>query len=69
MTIKELNKSKLPIVKVDKKLEKLSKKILFPEKLESANETLKAVGTPTQKKQVKTTDKLQKHASRRESRI
>jgi hypothetical protein len=69
MTIKELNKSKLPIVKVDKKLEKLSKKILFPEKLEEANKTLKTAGVPTPKRQAKTQDKPRKQSSRRESRI
>ena len=46
MTIKKLNKAKLPIVIIDKSLDKLSKKILFKEKLDSANKVLKTVGLP-----------------------
>jgi hypothetical protein len=44
--IDELNNRKTPIVKIDKRLEKYSGKILFPEKLNLANETLKKVGLP-----------------------
>ncbi len=44
--IEELNKSKLPIVKVDKTLDKYKDKVLFREKVEKANETLKSVGLP-----------------------
>ena len=44
--IDELNKSKLPIVKVDKTLGKYKDKVLFNEKVEKANETLKSVGLP-----------------------
>ncbi len=43
---RRLNKSKLPIVKVDKSLSKYKDKILFKEKVEKANETLKSVGLP-----------------------
>ncbi len=50
MTIKELNKSKTPIVRINKKLDKLAKKVLFPEKLEEANRVLKTVGLPKIKK-------------------
>jgi hypothetical protein len=50
MTIKELNKSKTPIVKINKTLDKLSAKVLFPEKLEEANQILKTVGLPKLKK-------------------
>jgi hypothetical protein len=39
-TIKKLNKSKLPIIPIDKKLEKHRGKVLFPEKLAKANEIL-----------------------------
>lgn len=46
MDIKELNKNKIPIVKIDKKLEKFRNKILFPEKLAKANKTLVRVGLP-----------------------
>ncbi len=44
--IEELNKSKLPIVKIDKKLGKYKDQILFKEKVEKANETLKRIGLP-----------------------
>jgi len=40
MTIDELNKAKVPIIIFDKKLEKFRGKVLFPEKLEKANEIL-----------------------------
>lgn len=46
MTIKNLNKSKLPIVAIDKSLDKLSKKVLFKEKLDKANKVLKTIGLP-----------------------
>lgn len=46
MTIDELNKRKTPIVVIDKSLEKFKGKILFPEKLEKANEVLKRIGVP-----------------------
>ncbi len=46
MKLDDLNKMKTPIVKIDKKLEKFRGKILFPEKLEQANETLRKVGLP-----------------------
>lgn len=38
--IQQLNKSKLPIIPIDKSLEKYRGKVLFPEKLERANEIL-----------------------------
>ena len=46
MNISELNKNKIPIVKIDKKLEKFRDKVLFPKKLEKANKTLARVGFP-----------------------
>ncbi len=46
MTIEQLNKAKIPIVKIDKSLEKFHGKILFPEKLVQANKTLAKVGLP-----------------------
>lgn len=36
MTIEQLNKAKIPIVKIDKGLEKFHGKVLFPEKLKQA---------------------------------
>lgn len=38
--IHKLNKSKLPIIPIDKNLEQYKGKILFPEKLNKANEIL-----------------------------
>jgi hypothetical protein len=46
MNIDSLNKSKIPIVKIDKRLERFRGKTLFPEKLEKANEILTKVGLP-----------------------
>jgi hypothetical protein len=51
MNIKQLNKTNLPVVRLDKSLEKYKGKVLFKEKLEKANETLKNVGLPKVKKQ------------------
>lgn len=49
-TIKELNKSKVPIVKLDKSLDKLNDVVLFPEKLEKAKEIIANIGLPKKKK-------------------
>jgi len=46
MTIKQLNKSKTPIVKINKSLDKLADKILFPDKVKEANRILKTIGLP-----------------------
>ncbi len=51
MSIDDLNKAKVPLVKIDKKLEKLRGKVLFPEKLKMANELLSRAKLPTQIKQ------------------
>ena len=40
MKIDELNKAKVPIVKIDKRLERFRGKVLFPEKLALANKLL-----------------------------
>jgi len=45
--MEQLNKAKIPIVKIDKTLEKFHGKVLFPEKLAEANKTLSKVGLPT----------------------
>jgi hypothetical protein len=42
----ELKKRKTPIVRIDKSLNKYDDQILFPEKLEKANQTLKKIGLP-----------------------
>ena len=44
----EQKKRKIPIVKIDKSLNKYDDVILFPEKLEKANEMLRKVGLPKQ---------------------
>ena len=45
-TIEKLNSSKTPIVQIDKSLEKLRGKDLFPKKLAKANEVIATVGLP-----------------------
>jgi hypothetical protein len=49
-TIDKLNKSKTPIIVLDKKLEQFRDKILFPEKLAKANEILAKSILPKVKK-------------------
>lgn len=44
--IEKLNKAKVPVIPFDKRLEKLQDKVLFPEKLNKANEILSKVGLP-----------------------
>jgi hypothetical protein len=41
-------KQKIPIVKIDKSLNKYDDLVLFPDKLEKANEMLRKVGLPKQ---------------------
>ena len=45
-TVQELNKRKVPIVRIDPSLEKYVGKTLFPEKLALANKKLKTVKLP-----------------------
>ena len=45
-TIEKLNQNKIPLVRIDKSLEKLRGKNLFPEKLAKANEVIARVGLP-----------------------
>jgi hypothetical protein len=45
-TIEELNASKVPIVVIDKSLDKLDDVVLFPEKVEKAKETIAKIGLP-----------------------
>jgi len=47
---KELNKNKLPVIRIDKSLEKYKDKVLFKDKLDKANEMLKTVGLPKTRK-------------------
>lgn len=44
--IENLNKSKVPIVPIDKRLEKYRGKVLFPKKLAKANSILAKAGLP-----------------------
>lgn len=44
----ELKNRKIPIVRVEESLNKYDDMVLFPEKLEKANEMLRKVGMPKQ---------------------
>lgn len=46
MNINDLNKKKVPIVKIDKSLNKYNDIVLFPNKLKKANEVLQKLGLP-----------------------
>jgi hypothetical protein len=49
MNVKEeIKKRKIPIVRVDKSLNKFDDMILFPDKLEKTNEMLRKIGLPKQ---------------------
>lgn len=45
-SIKELNKKNIPIVRIDKSLEKYIDMPIFQDKVEKANEVLRKVGLP-----------------------
>ncbi len=45
-TIDDLNRRKIPIVKIDNSLKEFVNKPLFQDKVEKANETLRKVGLP-----------------------
>jgi len=45
-TIKELNRKKVPIVRIDKSLNIYDDIVLFPKKVEMANETIGRIGLP-----------------------
>jgi len=44
----EIKKRKIPIVRMDESLNKYDGAVLFPDKLEKANEMLKKIGLPKQ---------------------
>jgi hypothetical protein len=46
MKVDELNKAKIPVVKINKKLEEFKGKILFPKKLALANDMLSKAKLP-----------------------
>ena len=50
MKLYEIKKKNIPIVKVNKSLNKYSNVVLFPDKVEEANEMLLKVGLPKRKK-------------------
>lgn len=50
-SIEELNNSKVPIVIIDKSLDKLNNVVLFPEKVEKAKETIAKIGLPKKQPQ------------------
>jgi hypothetical protein len=50
MKITGLNKNKVPIVRVDKSLNKYDDMVLFPKKVAKANNMLKNTGLPKSKK-------------------
>jgi len=45
-TVKELNEKKIPIIRIDKSLEKYKDLPLFQNKVDKANEMLRTVGLP-----------------------
>ena len=44
--ILELNEKKIPVVRIDKTLNKYSDVILFPEKVEKAKKAIEKIGLP-----------------------
>ena len=52
MTVKKLNKKKIPIVTINNSLEKYKNEPLFQDKVDKANEVLRKVGLPKNKKRV-----------------
>ena len=49
-TVQELNRSKVPIIRIDPSLEQYRDVVLFPEKLAKANELLRTAKLPERKK-------------------
>ena len=50
MKLKDIKSKKTPIVVIDNLLDFFNDKILFPEKLEKANDMLRKIGLPKLKK-------------------
>jgi len=48
MKVEDLNEAKIPVVKINKKLEEFKGKVLFPEKLKLANKMLEKVQLPVE---------------------
>lgn len=49
-SILELNDKKVPVVRIDKSLNKYSNVVLFPEKVEKAKQAFEKIGLPDLKK-------------------
>ena len=49
-SILELNDKKVPVVRIDKSLNKYSNMVLFPEKVEKAKQAFEKFGLPNLKK-------------------
>lgn len=49
--IDELNKKKVPVVRIDNSLEQYKERPLFQDKVDKANEVLRNIGLPKMKKQ------------------
>lgn len=52
-SVMELNKTKVPIVRIDKSLNKYDNVVLFPEKVIKAKETFEKIGVPDLKKHIR----------------
>lgn len=57
MDIKDIDTKKRPIILIDRSLDFFNDKILFPEKLEKANEMLKKIGLPKEGEPAKEDEK------------
>ena len=49
-SILELNEKNIPVVRIDKSLNRYSNVVLFPEKVEKAKKTIDKIGLPKKKK-------------------
>ncbi|SFP93274.1 hypothetical protein [Parafilimonas terrae] len=56
-SVLELNEKKVPVVRIDKALNKYDDVVLFPEKVKKARESFKKFGIPDLKKRSQTTTK------------
>jgi len=45
-SINQINDKKVPVVRIDKSLDKFDDAVLFPDKVAKANEMLRTVGLP-----------------------
>lgn len=52
MNTNEINTRRKPIVLIDKSLDFFNDKVLFPKKVEKANEMLREIGLPKMKKSI-----------------